>query len=58
MARRGKSTEEIIGVLREAEVRIARGETRAQDFQTWQAATAAERRNRVLAASSVKSSFA
>lgn len=27
MARKGKSTEEIIGVLREAEVRIARGET-------------------------------
>jgi transposase-like protein len=27
MARKGKSTEEIIGILREAEVRIARGET-------------------------------
>ena len=27
MARKGKSTEEIIGVLREAEVRIGRGET-------------------------------
>jgi putative transposase len=26
-ARKGKSTEEIIGILREAEVRIARGET-------------------------------
>jgi hypothetical protein len=27
MARKGKSTEEIIGFLREAEVRIAQGET-------------------------------
>ena len=27
MARKGKSTEESIGILREAEVRIARGET-------------------------------
>ena len=27
MARKGKSTEEIIAFLREAEVRIARGET-------------------------------
>ena len=27
MARKGKLAEEIIGVLREAEVRIARGET-------------------------------
>jgi putative transposase len=27
MARKGKSTEEIIGFLREAEVRLARGET-------------------------------